>query len=79
MRDHHHDIILIQETKMGAEKVQKIKNRFFKDYGCQAFDSDGVFGGVANFWNPKVVSRSTLFAFDNHVATHFSCPRDKFS
>lgn len=77
-RDHRFDVILIQETKMSAKKVDGIKNRFLKDCGCHAIDSDGASGGVAvaMFWNPKVVANFDLFAFENHVATSFFCFMD---
>lgn len=79
VRDNQSDIILIQETKMSAKKVFKIKNMFFKDCGCQVVDSDGASSGVETFWNPKMVVRTKLFSFENHVASSFLCFRENFS
>lgn len=32
VRDHHLDIFLIQETKMGMDKLSRLKNKLFKDH-----------------------------------------------
>ncbi|XP_059067365.1 uncharacterized protein LOC131858218 [Cryptomeria japonica] len=54
VREHKPDIVIIQETKMNKEKVEKIK--LFKDGEVFSGISDGASGGIAIFWNLRRVS-----------------------
>ncbi|XP_059070347.1 uncharacterized protein LOC131860019 [Cryptomeria japonica] len=69
-RDHRPDIIIIQETKMSKEKVEKIK--LFK-YGevCEG-RSEGASRGIAIFWNLKRVSRELVMQDSNLASIRFN-------
>lgn len=47
VRHHKLDIVLIQETKMSKDKVEKIK--VFKNCGVVGDSLDGAFGGTVLF------------------------------
>lgn len=65
VRDHRPDIIIIQETKMSKEKVEKIK--LFKYGEFCGGSSDGASGGISIFWNLKRVS-GELITQDSYLA-----------
>lgn len=58
IRDQNLVIILVQETKMSKEKVEKFK--FFKNGGACGSSSNGASGGVAIFWNKSTTSRDMI-------------------
>lgn len=77
--DHKPDILLIQETKMQIDKLEALKSFLFKDCGFHGVSFDGASGGVATFWNAKLLRGIIVSNGFNHVETKFTCPRDSYS
>lgn len=55
VRDHKPEIYLIQETKMPFGRLEKMKLVVFKDCGVHCSDVDDMPGGIASFWNPRLI------------------------
>lgn len=49
IRDHKPDILLIQESKMQVDKLEALKNSFFRDCGFHGVRSEEASGGLAMF------------------------------
>lgn len=77
VRDHRLNILLIQETKMSKDKVEK--NKFSKFCESQGSISNGASGGVDTLWNTKFIHGIPIYHDSNHVATLFKHSRDGIS
>lgn len=76
VRDHRPDILLVQDSKLSKEKVEKIK--MFNFCGVHSNKSEGASGGIVTFWNLNFIRGEPLFESTNHVATKFFHVRDIF-
>lgn len=77
VRDHKLDVVLIQETKMNKEKVEK--NNSFSFGGVVGSSFEGASRGVAIFWNKKVIEGEVVQAEGNLVRIRFKHIRDDFN
>jgi hypothetical protein len=73
------NILLIQETKMLIEKLEVLKNYFFKDCGLHGMSFARASCGIGTFWNPKVIEGVSIVDGFNHMETKFSLLGDLFS
>lgn len=71
IRDHNPNIILVQETKISKEKVEKLK--FFNQGGVCGISSNGAFGGVAIFWNKKTIDGDLIDEDGNIISMRVKC------
>ena len=63
IRDQRPNFLLIQETKMKRDLVNKIS--FSKLMNSEATDSDGAFGGVLILYTNRAYKLSPIFNVDN--------------
>lgn len=49
VRDHKPKNLLIQEMKMQIDKLDALKNLFFKDYGFHGVRFEGASSGISTF------------------------------
>lgn len=69
VRDHNPNIIFVQETKMGKEKVEKI--RIFKNNGVVGFSSEVASRWVSIFCNQNHVQGSVIMENMNYLSVNF--------
>lgn len=79
IQDHKLDILLIQESKMQVDKLEYLKNYFFKDCGFHRVNCEGASGGLATFWNSRVMKGILVVNYFNHLDTQFFHLRDNTS
>lgn len=76
VKDHKPYICLVQETKMSGCKVEKIKLVVFRDCKTHYVDVDEASGGIATFWNPRLLTGKIFSTSPNHIATRFTSLKD---
>lgn len=59
VKDYKLDILLVQETKMSKDKVEKL--RIFQKGGVSSYSSVGASRGSAIFWNLKTIKGEIVF------------------
>lgn len=60
VREHKPDILVLQETKMEKEKVEKLKSS--NNYCIMASSFEGTFGGMMILWKYSLFSGNLLDA-----------------
>lgn len=64
VREHKHDILVLQETKIEKDKSKKPKS--FNNYCIMASSSEGAFGGMPLLWKRSFFS-GTLLDSNKHL------------
>ncbi|KAH9320632.1 hypothetical protein KI387_015271 [Taxus chinensis] len=65
-------ILLIQEMKMKTKVVEECKKTFWENAAFATSDSQGASGGLAVFWDTKIIHGNVLFSSQNYLAINFN-------
>lgn len=76
MRDHKLDVVLVKETKMSKEKVERI--RIFKENKVIGTNSKGAFGGTTIFWNKNTITGKEIISAFNRNSVLLEHIKDNF-